>query len=103
MSTFYSLIKGCRGAATRCGSKNSGIRASVQSWQGSIISKLSYDQNEELKIDIGYSEQSSSCSDRTIFYGNKKELKQFAELYRLFRAGELKLTRDQKVMFKKIN
>lgn len=32
MAHFISYIKGCRGEASRLGSKNSGIRASAQGW-----------------------------------------------------------------------
>lgn len=32
MAHFYGRIQGNRGEATRCGSKNSGINATVESW-----------------------------------------------------------------------
>lgn len=40
MSTFYGTLQGNRGEVTRCGDSRSGIRASVQSWDGSVITYL---------------------------------------------------------------
>lgn len=36
MSHFYGTLKGARGEATRCGSKNSGLRVVAASWKGAI-------------------------------------------------------------------
>jgi hypothetical protein len=35
MSHFYGTLKGCRGQATRCGSKDSGVAVQAASWCGS--------------------------------------------------------------------
>ena len=75
MSALYSSIKGCRGEATRCGSKSSGVRASVQSWQGSLISYMDLDDNENLIITLKTSGGSSSYGNETIFRGSLEELK----------------------------
>ncbi len=40
MSKFYGQINGGRGTATRTG--HQGIRASVQSYDGSVITELTY-------------------------------------------------------------
>lgn len=72
MATFYSSIKGSRGEATRCGTRNSGIRASVQSWNGSITSELSYNDKDELMVTIRTSTGSSSYGSQ-IFYGTFEE------------------------------
>ncbi|MCP4900166.1 MAG: hypothetical protein GY906_24610 [bacterium] len=45
MSHFYSSIQGNRGEATRCGTKGSGIRATAQSWEGSISVIMDHDHN----------------------------------------------------------
>ena len=45
MSHFYSVISGQAGAATRCGSKSSGIMAVVASWRGSIRVDLHVDEH----------------------------------------------------------
>jgi len=36
MSYFYGTLKGNRGEATRCGSKESGMETHCASWQGAI-------------------------------------------------------------------
>ena len=36
MSHFYSVTQGSRGAATRCGTKNSGLNTTAASWNGAI-------------------------------------------------------------------
>ena len=40
MAKFYSTIQGSAGEATRRGTANSGVRASVQSYDGSVITSL---------------------------------------------------------------
>ena len=44
MSHFYGTIKGSRGMATRCGSKNSGMVTIAASWNGAIEVTLSHDE-----------------------------------------------------------
>lgn len=75
MSALYSSIQGCRGEATRCGSKSSGVRASVQSWQGSLISYMDLDDNGNPVITLKASEGSSGYGSETIFSGSLEELK----------------------------
>lgn len=72
MSTFYGSIQGNRGAATRTGSRCSGIESSVQSWNGSVITSLSYDQEDRLMVTVRVSEGSSSYG-RTVFHGTFDE------------------------------
>ena len=36
MSYFYGTIKGAKGEASRCGSKNSGMVTNCASWKGAI-------------------------------------------------------------------
>ena len=52
MSTFYGQLQGSRGTATRCGTENSGIEASLQSWHGSMQVMLSHDENGELYVEV---------------------------------------------------
>ena len=47
MSHFYGKVKGNRGEATRCGSKNSGYIAVAASWDGAIEVRLIYDPKED--------------------------------------------------------
>lgn len=59
MATFYGTIEGNRGPATRCGSRNSGIKASVQSFDGSVITSLGY-EGERLMVRVRLN-RGSSC------------------------------------------
>lgn len=36
MSHFYGTLKGSRGKATRCGTKNSGMNVVAASWEGAV-------------------------------------------------------------------
>ena len=72
MSTFYGMVQGNRGAATRGGSKASGLRSSVQSYDGSIITSMKYDTDGNLMVSIEVSEESTAYG-RTIFYGTFEE------------------------------
>ena len=54
MSYFYGFLKGQRGQATRCGSKLSGICATVKSWINTVTINLHADSegNDILYINI---------------------------------------------------
>ena len=69
MSKLYGSIQGNRGAATRCGS--SLMKSSVQSWDGSVITYMSY-ECDKLMVEICVSDKSSSYG-RRIFYGTFEE------------------------------
>lgn len=75
MSKLYGSLQGCRGEATRCGSKNSGMRASVQSWNGSLVSYMDLDENDKPVITLKTSDGSSCIGYETIFRGSLEELK----------------------------
>ena len=75
MSALYGSLQGCRGETTRTGSKNSGIRASVQSWNGSLVSYMDLDENEKPVITLKTSERSSGYGEEVIFRGSLEELK----------------------------
>jgi len=60
MSKFYGTVQGSRSMTTRCGTRNSGIRGSVQSYDGSVISSLWYNDDEKLMVSISTSDYSSS-------------------------------------------
>ena len=72
--TFYGLVRGNRGAATRGGSKNSGFKATAQSFDGSIISYLDYDNEGKLKVRLEIADGSSSYGD-IVFNGTLDELR----------------------------
>lgn len=78
MSKLYGSLQGNRSEVTKCGSKNSGIRASVQSWDGSLCTFMDLDENDtpivEIQINSG-----SSCYGKTYFRGTLEELKKKLE------------------------
>lgn len=45
MSHFYGTMKGSRGEATRCGTKNSGMSVTAASWNGAIRTLLFVDDD----------------------------------------------------------
>ena len=78
MSKFYGMIQGNRGVATRGGSKNSGYMASCQSYDGSVITRMWYDDNDKLVVSLEVSDGSHSFGD-TIFRGSIEELRKKLE------------------------
>lgn len=69
MATYYGQVRGNRDtAATRTGSKNSGIKASVQSYSGSVIVSL-YNGICEIAIS-----KESSFYGKMVFSGTIEEL-----------------------------
>jgi hypothetical protein len=70
MSKFYGRVQGNRGEATRCGHNH--IKTSAQSWNGSVITELTYDENNNLMVSISTSTESSGYG-RQIFYGTFDE------------------------------
>lgn len=89
MAVFYGMIQGNRGAATRGGSANSGYQASAQSYDGSVITYLNYNQDNKLMITIATA-QSSSCYGDTKFYGTLDELNEALEMYKKVKNKEAK-------------
>lgn len=69
MAKFYGSLQGNKGAVTRMGS--SCIKSSVQSWDGSLISCMSYN-GDKLMLELSVSKGSASCG-KTIFYGTFEE------------------------------
>jgi hypothetical protein len=69
MAKFYGSIQGSRGAATRIGHSN--IKSSVQSYDGSVITYLSYDE-DTLMVEVCVAKESTTYG-RRIFYGTFDE------------------------------
>ena len=69
MAKFYGSIQGSRGAATRTG--GSLMKSSVQSYDGSVITYMSYDE-DKLMVEVCVSNESSAYG-RRIFYGTFEE------------------------------
>lgn len=74
MSAFYGTVKGASDTpATRRGYHD--IKVAAQSWNGSVITRLHYNKEDELIVDLQVSD-GSDTSGRTIFYGTLDELKE---------------------------
>ena len=96
MSRFYGSTVGCRGMATRCGSSASGIRSSAQSYDGSIIVGLDYDQNNNLKVRVELDE-GSTCYGDTVFSGTFKELQEAFQLLQDIKDKKVSVVRHRKL------
>ena len=109
MSAFYGMVEGNRSCATRGGSKSSGFRASCQSYDGSIISTMHYDEDENgkevLKVRVGTNDGSSACSDWNSedFNGTFQEFKDLLKLAADIKSGKVSIVRhrDSKNKLKK--
>lgn len=78
MSEFYGTLEGNRGVATRCGTASSGIKASVQSWDGSVQMRLCYDVDGEQALRVSMSNGSSFYGD-TVFDGSLERFRAMCE------------------------
>lgn len=75
MSKFYGTVSGsARTEATRRG--HDGIKVSAQSWDGSLITRMSHDGSGRLMVQLDKSNDSTSCWGKTIFWGTLDELEQ---------------------------
>jgi hypothetical protein len=69
MATFYGQVIGrAATAATRCGSAESHIFASLQSYNGSVQTELYYDERGALCVQV-YAAEGSKTYGRTIYRG----------------------------------
>ena len=88
MAKFYSTIQGSAGEATRRGTANSGIRASVQSYDGSVITRLE-SKDDEIILSIDTSDDSRSSWGNRQFRGTIKEFYDMCDLYKIIKCGEV--------------
>ena len=71
MSKFYGQVFGAsQTEATRRGHRS--IRTAAQSYDGSVITELSYNDEGKLMVDVSADNYSTSCGSR-IFYGTYEE------------------------------
>lgn len=74
MAKFYGQVSnGVSTTASRVG--HQGIRASAQSYDGSVITSLRYDDEGKLMVHIEIADSSSMYGD-TVFRGTLEELKE---------------------------
>jgi len=75
MAMFYGSVRGGRGRATRMGHASSGIQASAQSFDGSVIVALHVDEKtKQTWATIGLAQGSSSSADTILYRGPVREL-----------------------------
>lgn len=95
MAKTYCTCIGMRGERTARGGKN-GCRASVQSWDGSVIVENWYDDNDQLKVRVDTSERSSCYGDSWhCFTGSLKELNDLLQLARDIKDGKVSIVRHR--------
>jgi len=96
MAKTYCTCIGMRGERTARGG-NDGCRASVQSWDGSVIVHNWYDSNNNLRVRVGTSKNSSCCSDWSSpdFTGTIDELNALLQLNADIKAGRISVVRHR--------
>lgn len=74
MSSFYGMVEGASAtAASRRGFKD--IKSSAQSWNGSVITRLYYNDDGVLQVNIQLADDSSFYG-QSYFTGSFQELKE---------------------------
>ena len=74
MAKFYGQVSGSANTvATRRGSANSGIKSTVQSWEGCVITELNEEENGKIILTVSVSKESSSYGT-LVFKGTIEEL-----------------------------
>lgn len=94
MSRFYGQIVSNRKPATKCGYDF--IKTSSQSYDGSIICELTYDQNDKLQVYLGSNEGSSSFSSKKLYQGSFEDLQKAFDLLRDIESGKCSVVRHRK-------
>lgn len=76
MTKLYASIQGNRSERTCIGTASSGIRASAQSWDGSLIIYLDLDKDDKPRFRLYVNDGSSGSSydSEKIFDGTLEEL-----------------------------
>ena len=76
MSHFYGQVEGfAETNGSRRGSKSSGIKASAQSWDGSVIVKM-FDDHGTTKVEIQIDDDDSTFYGERCFVGTIEELRE---------------------------
>lgn len=96
MSATYTTCIGMRGERTARGGSD-GCKASVQSYDGSVIVRNWYDDKGGLRVRIGTAEGSSSTEDWNSkeFQGTFEELKELLALASEVKAGRASIVRHR--------
>ena len=100
MAKTYCTCIGMRGERTARGGRD-GCRASVQAYDGSIITRNWYDEDENgkevLKVRVGTNDGSSACSDwnSNDFTGTFQEFKDLLNLAADIKSGKVSVVRHR--------
>ena len=104
MSATYTTCCGMRSERTARGGKD-GCRASVQAWDGSIITRNWYDEDGTLRVSVGTNDSSSCYADCSSedFTGTFQEFKDLLKLAADIKRGKVSVVRhrDSKNKIKK--
>ena len=96
MALTYTTCIGMRSERTARGGRD-GCRASIQSYDGSIITRNWYDENGTLIVRVGTNDGSSTCSDwnSNDFTGTFKEFKDLLKLAADIKNGKVSVVRHR--------
>ena len=96
MAKTYCTCIGMRGERTARGGYD-GCRASVQSYDGSIIIRNWYDDDGQLKVRVGTNDGSSCCTDWNSddFTGSLDDFKKLLTLAKDIRNGKVSIVRHR--------
>ena len=96
MAKTYCTCIGMRGERTARGGRD-GVRVSAQSYDGSIIVRNWYDDNDQLKVRVGTSDDSSCLTDwnSNDFNGTFEEFKALLKLHKEIKEGKVSVVRHR--------
>ena len=97
MAKTYCTCIGMRSERTARGG-NDGCKASVQSWEGSVIVENYFDDKDQLKVRIGTNDGSSNYTDWSSpdFNGTFVEFKELLQLSKDIKEGKVSVVRHRK-------
>ena len=78
MSKFYGTVHGDASQTDGTRRGFSSIKVAAQSWDGSVITRMHYNSNNELMVGLEMSEDSCTFG-RNVFFGTFNELRQKLE------------------------
>lgn len=68
MAHFRGTVSGARGEASRLGHKASGMRVEAQSWQGKVVTVLTYDETTGKDMATVYLERHNGAGTSVQLY-----------------------------------